>query len=154
MHWNDRTARHALLQVFNAAVAAADPRVVLAAHLPEKPKSGRCVVIGAGKSAASMAAALEAAWPDVALSGLVVTRYDHAVPTTHIQVMQSSHPVPDANSEIAARRMRSTRALALRRVRSSAGSTPTTCTTQVRWPPWPSSSPRIPRSTSCMATRS
>lgn len=105
MHWNDRTARHALLQVFNAAVAAADPRVVLAAHLPEKPKSGRCVVIGAGKSAASMAAALEAAWPDVALSGLVVTRYDHAVPTARIEVMQSSHPVPDANSEIAAQRM-------------------------------------------------
>jgi hydroxypyruvate reductase len=38
----------------------------------------------------------------------VVTRYGHAVATTRIGVMQSSHPVPDANSEIAARRMLAT----------------------------------------------
>lgn len=105
MQWNDQRARAALLAVFDASVSAADPRVVLAAHLPDKPVSGRCVVIGAGKSAASMAAALEAAWPDVALSGLVVTRYGHAVPTSRIEVMQAAHPVPDANSEIAAARM-------------------------------------------------
>ena len=72
--------------------------------LPEKPK-GRCVVIGCGKSAASMAASLEAAWPDVDLSGVVVTRYDHAVPTQKITVLESSHPVPDANGEAAARRI-------------------------------------------------
>jgi glycerate 2-kinase len=104
MQWDDARARAGLRQVFDAAVAAADPRVVLARHLPPKP-AGRCVVVGAGKSAAVMAAALEDAWPDVALSGLVVTRYGHEVPTRHIEVMSSSHPVPDANSEIAARRM-------------------------------------------------
>ena len=64
--WTDSTAREALMTIFRAAVDAADPRVMLAAHLPEKP-AGRCVVVGAGKSAAVMAAALEAAWPDVAL---------------------------------------------------------------------------------------
>jgi hypothetical protein len=69
-----------------------------ARHLPERPK-GRCVVVGAGKSAAVMAAALEAAWPDVPLSGVVVTRYEHAVPTQRIRVIEASHPVPDANSE-------------------------------------------------------
>jgi hydroxypyruvate reductase len=105
MGWDDKQARSALRDVFDAAVAAADPRVMLADHLPEKPTGGRCVVVGAGKSAASMAAALEAAWPDVALSGLVATRYGHAVPTSRIAVMESAHPVPDANSEIAARRM-------------------------------------------------
>jgi len=72
--------------------------------LPEKPK-GRCVVIGCGKSAASMAASLEAAWPDVDLSGVVVTRYEHAVPTQKITVLESSHPVPDANGEAAARQI-------------------------------------------------
>lgn len=104
MHWDDAHARKVLRELFDAAVAAADPRVMLKDHLPELPK-GRVVVIGCGKSAASMAASLEAAWPDVAMTGLVVTRYGHEVPTRRIEVMQSSHPVPDANSEIAAKRM-------------------------------------------------
>jgi hydroxypyruvate reductase len=104
MTWDDARARTLLREVFDAAVAAADPRAVLAAHLPPRP-AGRCVVVGCGKSAALMAAALEDAWPDVPLSGLVVTRYEHAVPTRRIEVMQASHPVPDANSEAAARRI-------------------------------------------------
>ncbi len=97
--WNDATARAALRSLFDTAVAAADPRVVLAAHLPPKPVSGRCIVVGGGKSAAVMAAALEDAWPDVALEGTVVTRYGHAVPTRKIEVIEASHPVPDGNSE-------------------------------------------------------
>ena len=102
MGWDDNTARHLLRDLFDAAVRAADPAAVLAAHLPPKP-SGRCIVVGAGKSAATMAAALEAAWPDVPLRGTVVTRYGHAVPTRHIRVIEASHPVPDANSEAGAR---------------------------------------------------
>ena len=81
MGWTDARARAALRAIFDASVAAADPRIVLAAHLPPKPTAGRCIVVGAGKSAAVMAAALEAAWPDVPLTGVVVTRYGHAVPT-------------------------------------------------------------------------
>jgi len=104
MAWDDARARAALRAVFDAAVAAADPRVVLARHLPERP-AGRCIVVGAGKSAAVMAAALEDAWPDLLLSGVVVTRYGHAVPTRWIEVLESSHPVPDANGEAAARRI-------------------------------------------------
>ncbi|MBV9539564.1 MAG: DUF4147 domain-containing protein, partial [Acidisphaera sp.] len=98
MAWDDASARRALRSIFDAAVAAADPRLVLARHLPPKP-AGRCVVVGGGKAAALMAAALEAAWPDVALSGVVVTRYEHAVPTRRIRVIEAAHPVPDANSE-------------------------------------------------------
>ena len=52
-----------------------------------------------------MAAALEDAWPDVALEGTVVTRYGHAVPTRRIEVIEASHPVPDANSERGALRL-------------------------------------------------
>ncbi len=106
--WDDARARAVLRRVFDAGVAAANPHRVLAAHLPEKPR-GRCVVVGGGKSAAVMAAALEAAWPDLVedgrLSGVVVTRYGHAVPTRRIEVLQASHPVPDANSELGARRL-------------------------------------------------
>jgi hydroxypyruvate reductase len=88
--------------VFAAGVAAADPALVLARHLPA-PVAGRNVVVGAGKAAASMAAALEAAWGDAAFEGVVVTRYGHAVPTRRIAVIEAAHPVPDANSERGAR---------------------------------------------------
>jgi hydroxypyruvate reductase len=104
MAWSDDSARATLRGIFDAAVAAADPRVMLASHLPPKP-AGRCVVVGCGKSAALMAASLEAAWPDIDLSGVVVTRYEHAAPTRRIEVIESSHPVPDANSERGARRV-------------------------------------------------
>jgi hydroxypyruvate reductase len=103
--WDDVRARAALRTVFDSAVAAADPRKVLAAHLPPKPTHGRCIVVGGGKSAAVMAAALEDAWPDVALEGTVVTRYGHAVPTRRIEVIEASHPVPDTNSERGAQRL-------------------------------------------------
>jgi hydroxypyruvate reductase len=103
--WTDMTARAALRDLFDTAVAAADPRTVLAQHLPPKPTAGRCIVVGGGKSAAVMAAALEDAWPDVPLEGTVVTRYGHAVPTRRIEVIEASHPVPDANSERGALRL-------------------------------------------------
>ena len=101
MGWNDNSARRTLRGLFDAAVRAADPASVLAAHLPPKP-AGRCVVVGVGKSAATMAAALEAAWPDVPMQGTVVTRYGHAVPTRRITVLEAAHPVPDAASEAGA----------------------------------------------------
>lgn len=92
-----------LRRLFAAAVAAADPAVSLAQHLPSPPP-GRTVVVGAGKAAASMARAVEAAWPGE-LSGLVVTRYGHGAPTARIEVVEAAHPVPDAAGEAAARRV-------------------------------------------------
>ena len=95
--------RALLREMFDAAVAAAAPARCLAQHLPPPPK-GRTLVIGAGKAAASMAAALEAAWP-APLEGMVVTRYGHRVPTRTIEVVEASHPVPDAAGQAAAARM-------------------------------------------------
>jgi glycerate 2-kinase len=94
---DDISARLFLRQFFDAAFASANPFRVLASHLPEKPK-GRCIVVGAGKASAAMAAALEQAWPDVQMSGVIVTRYGHAVPTTKIKIIEAAHPVPDDNS--------------------------------------------------------
>ncbi|MDP5308619.1 glycerate kinase type-2 family protein [Paracoccus spongiarum] len=90
----EEDAKDLLKRMLNAAIAAADPAAVLARHLPEKP-AGRCIVVGAGKSAAAMARAVERAWPDVDLSGVVVTRYGHAIETDRIVVREASHPVPD-----------------------------------------------------------
>jgi glycerate 2-kinase len=93
-----------LRNLFAAALRAADPMQVLPAALPAKP-AGRCVVVGAGKAAARMAQAVEAAWPDVPLTGVVVTRYGHSAPTQHLEVLEAGHPVPDLRSESAARRI-------------------------------------------------
>lgn len=94
----------ALLEAsFRAAVAAADPQRILAPDLPAPPK-GRTFVAAVGKAAASMAAALEAAWPaGAALDGIALTRYRHAVPTLRIPVIEAGHPVPDAAGEAGAR---------------------------------------------------
>ncbi len=92
-----------LRSLFDAAVAAADPARVLAHYLPPQPQ-GRTIVIGAGKGAASMARAVEAAWPG-RLSGVVVTRYGHHLPTQQIEVLEASHPVPDAAGLAGAKRL-------------------------------------------------
>ena len=52
-----------------------------------------------------MAAAVDTAWPDVELSGVVSTRYGHAVPAGRIEVIEAGHPVPDSASERAAERI-------------------------------------------------
>ena len=71
--WTDERARKLLRRLFDAAVASADPGLAVLRNLPDKPK-GRCIVVGAGKASAAMAAAVDAAWPDVKLSGIVVSR--------------------------------------------------------------------------------
>src|SRR5258708_4445694 len=92
-----------LRRLFDAAGAAAHPKLAVPKHLPPPPK-GRTVVVGAGKAAASMASAVEDNWSGP-LAGIVVTRYGQSVPCRHIQVMESSHPVPDANGAAAAERI-------------------------------------------------
>ncbi|WP_207539828.1 glycerate kinase type-2 family protein [Sabulicella rubraurantiaca] len=94
-----------LQSLFRAAVRAADPRAVLAAHLPEKPRSGRVVVVGVGKAAAPMAAAVEEAWPDVELSGLVIAPHGAGLKLERIGLRFGAHPVPDASGAEAAAEM-------------------------------------------------
>lgn len=96
-----------LRQMFDVAVAAAQPAVAIPAHLPEPPK-GKTLVIGAGKASAAMAKALEDSWPEHLrdqLSGLVVTRYDYAVECQYLEIVEAAHPVPDAAGEQAAKRI-------------------------------------------------
>ena len=61
------------------------------------------LVVGAGKAAASMAVAVERAWRDVAIEGVVITRYNHGAPTDRIRVIEAGHPVPDAPARCGAR---------------------------------------------------
>ena len=84
--------RALLVDSFNAAVAAADPLRIVAAHLPGPP-AGKTLVVGAGKAAAAMARAVELAWPAQArLSGEVITRYGHGLATKRVAVIEAGHP--------------------------------------------------------------
>ena len=92
-----------LRAMFDAAVDAAAPALRVPPHLPAPPK-GRTVVVGAGKASAAMAKAVEDSWSGP-LSGLVVTRDGHGVPCARIEIVEASHPVPDARGHEAARRI-------------------------------------------------
>ena len=93
-----------LKNAFAAAVAVADPQIIVPQYLAkifpvgQEPK-GKCLVVGAGKASASMASALETYakkhWPQVRLEGLVLTRYGHGSPTECIKIVEAGHPVPD-----------------------------------------------------------
>jgi len=100
--------RQFLLSLFDAALAVAKPSICVPPHLPDLATiKGRIVVIGAGKAAAAMAQAVETAWADQLdrVTGLVVTRYGHSVPTQKLEVVEAAHPVPDAAGQEAARRI-------------------------------------------------
>lgn len=101
---NSADRRPLLRSLFDAAVAAAQPALCLAQHLPPRPK-GRTLVIGAGKASAAMARALEDHW-DGPLEGLVITRYGYAVPCRRIEIVEAAHPVPDAAGLQATERIR------------------------------------------------
>ncbi|HXZ97646.1 MAG TPA: glycerate kinase [Burkholderiales bacterium] len=97
--------RKLLLGSFKAALAAADPLQIVPRHLP-KPPEGRTLAVGAGKAAASMAYAVEKHWPkNNSLSGVVITRYGHSLPTRQIKVIEAGHPIPDASGETAAKQI-------------------------------------------------
>ena len=99
-----------LRQLFDAAVARAQPLLNMPACLPAVPR-GRTLVLGAGKAAGAMAHALETLWPmDAPISGLVVTRYHHTPPRPagllqRIEVVEAAHPVPDVAGLKASERM-------------------------------------------------
>jgi hydroxypyruvate reductase len=88
---------------FHSAVKACRPADILAPSLPAQP-AGRTVVIGAGKAAASMAAALEKLWTGP-LDGMIVTRHGHGEECERIRVIEAGHPNPDEAGERAAGEM-------------------------------------------------
>ena len=80
----------------------ADPMGSLAAPRPPR-RSGRVIVVGAGRARARMAEAVESAWGPC--DGLVITRYGYARPCRGIEIVEAAHPVPDRAGETATRRM-------------------------------------------------
>lgn len=110
--------------VFDAAVAAAEPRRAVAAHLRvdgdrlgvrtaggetwvDLPRAGagRVLVVGAGKGSAPMAQAVEELLGPRVAGGAVCVKDGHGVHLERVAVLEASHPVPDARGLEAAARI-------------------------------------------------
>jgi hydroxypyruvate reductase len=107
-------ARARLDAIFRAALAAVDAEAAVARQLRcdgaqlaiagrAVPEASRLVVLAAGKAAAAMAAGVEAVAADRIVAGLAVTKDGHGRALRRVAVRESSHPVPDARCEAAAR---------------------------------------------------
>ncbi len=100
-----RQAASVMREMFEAAIASAQPQLCVPPHMPSPGEvKGRLVVIGAGKASAAMARAVEDHWTGP-LSGLVVTRYGYKVPCECIEIVEAAHPVPDQAGLDAAQRL-------------------------------------------------
>ena len=109
-------ARARLTAIFRAALAAVDAEVAVRRVLQRDgaqlavagralAPNARLVVLAAGKAAAAMATAVEAVAADQIVAGLAVTKDGHGRALARVAVRESSHPVPDARCEAAAREM-------------------------------------------------
>lgn len=101
-----REAGPLLRRAFDAAVAACHPSVALSGRLPHA-RNGRLLILGAGKPAAAMAAVAEEHYASegVEVAGAVVAPYGHSGSRGRIELLESSHPVPDGASVLAAERL-------------------------------------------------
>lgn len=89
-----------LQAMYQDALKAADPISCLPPHLDGINPKGRLIVLGAGKAAASMVQAVENTWQgEKEFEGMVITRYGYELPSQTIEILQASHPVPDAAGE-------------------------------------------------------
>lgn len=93
-----------LFESFQTAYQTALPGICLPPFIPKPPTTGKLIVVGAGKASAAMAQSFEAHY-DGPIEGLVITRYGFSKPTSHIKIIEASHPVPDENGLRAAKDM-------------------------------------------------
>lgn len=98
------------ISIFKTAVAAVQPSSLMQQHVQLRdgiltvcdktfvlPEGRPVWVFGAGKAAAAMAQALESILTNVAIQGIIITKYEHTLPLQHLQVAEAGHPLPDEN---------------------------------------------------------
>jgi len=82
-------------------VHRAGDTLVVADHQYDLRDYERVFVVGGGKAATPMAAAIAEILEDHLTAGVVVTKYGHTIhksPIPNLQVIEAGHPVPDENS--------------------------------------------------------
>ena len=105
---SNRKLRTDALQVFRAALRAADPVEAVLRHCRRQGDTLRVAgrryqlrefeniyVIGAGKASAAMAQAVERLLGKRVTAGAVTTKYGHAARLKRVAVQEAGHPVPD-----------------------------------------------------------
>ena len=92
-----------LLKLFRTFVANGAADRCLPQHLANITAEN-IHVVGAGKAAAAMARATEKHFARP-ISGIVVTRYGHAVDCSYVDVIEAAHPVPDEAGAAAAKQI-------------------------------------------------
>lgn len=108
------------LEIFQAGVAAVEPMRAVHNHLSLDKNiliaSGnridlslvdRVFLVGAGKAAGPMAAAVESVLGEKLFRAVVVTKYGHHYPLRKTKLLEAGHPVPDANGLAASKEISS-----------------------------------------------
>ena len=112
------TPREAALTIWRAALAAAAVGPLVRSVLRRDADTLTCgsltvdlshvsrvLVLGCGKAAAAMAAAVEAVLGDRIAEGFVVVKDGYTLPTRIVEVAEAGHPVPDRRGLAAAERI-------------------------------------------------
>ena len=90
------TVRKAAMQIFRAALKAADPGEAVQRHFTVPATTfERIFVVGAGKATAPMAQAIEKLLGKRISGGLINIKHGHAVKLQRIEQNECGHPVPD-----------------------------------------------------------
>ncbi len=110
--------RQNLLDIFNAALAAADPynavfkavrvehnQLQVAGVQYDLTAFERIIVVGAGKATARMALAIESLLGDKITAGLIVVKDGHTAPLSIIEQVEAAHPVPNEAGMAGAQRI-------------------------------------------------
>ncbi len=88
--------RKAAIQIFRAALKAADPAEAVQRHFAIPAATFEHIfVVGAGKAAAPMAQAIERMLGKRITRGLVNVKHGHALKLSRIEQNECGHPVPD-----------------------------------------------------------
>lgn len=111
-----------LWAIFRAGLAESEPAAILERALggsaaagwrfrgepllpPAEPGEGPLTVVGAGKAAAALAAAVLERLPGESVAGRIIVKRGHRRPAPGVVVEEAGHPTPDADSEAATRRL-------------------------------------------------
>lgn len=100
--------RSDIREIFDAGLKAADPgeairravkltgeRLEVDGRTYDLNDFDRILLVGAGKAAASMAAALEGVLETRITQGVITTKYGYGTPLKSISVTEAGHPIPD-----------------------------------------------------------
>jgi glycerate 2-kinase len=91
-----QTLRKSALQIFRAALKAADPAEAVQRHFTAPAATfERVFVVGAGKAAAPMALAIEKMLGKRIAGGLINIKHGHSAKLQRIEQNECGHPVPD-----------------------------------------------------------